>query len=231
MNAIIVCGGLSTRLGEITKNIPKVLLKIKDKTVLEWQIEKLRSLGISEVVLAAGHLAQVLYKQIGLHLNGVNFIYAIESEPLGTGGAIKNAWHYLTRVRDPVLILNGDILTTIDLADMAGCLRPMTDGIILGAKVPDTASYGTLEYDNRFHLRSFREKEGKHTPGFINGSVYLFNQQVQKYFPTQATFSMEYDIFPRMTNLFVYQSDRPWVDIGSPERLAWARENWNENVK
>ena len=69
MNAIIVCGGLSTRLGEITKNTPKLLIKIKGKTILEWQVEKLKSLGIAEVVLAAGHLAEVIHKQVGLHLN------------------------------------------------------------------------------------------------------------------------------------------------------------------
>ncbi|HSR89303.1 MAG TPA: sugar phosphate nucleotidyltransferase [Candidatus Udaeobacter sp.] len=228
LNAIILCGGLSTRLGEITKSIPKILLEIKGKTVLQWQLEKLKSLGITEVVLAAGHLAEVLHETVGLHKDGVDLIYAIEQEKLGTGGAIKHAWEYLSKQNDPTIILNGDVLTTIDLPDMAKYLLPESDGIILGSKVEDAASYGTLEYNKSFHLKKFKEKEGLHQPGYINGGIYLFNTQAKKYFPDQKSFSIEYDVFPKMTDLYVYESDKPWVDIGVPERLEWAKENWVE---
>ncbi|MBI2037964.1 MAG: NTP transferase domain-containing protein [Candidatus Magasanikbacteria bacterium] len=226
MNAIILCGGLSTRLGEITKTIPKVLLEIKGKTVLDWQLEKLKAIGISEVVLAAGHLAEVLHKSVGLHRNGVDLIFAIEQEKLGTGGAIKHAWSYVSKAEEPVVILNGDVLTKIDLADMIKCLSPYSDGIILGAKVEDAASYGTLEYDNKCHLKKFKEKEGLQQPGFINGGIYIFNPQAKKYFPETRSFSIEYDVFPHMKDLYVYESDKTWVDIGVPERLDWARSSW-----
>lgn len=228
MNAIILCGGLSTRLGEIAKSIPKILLEIKGKTVLEWQLQKLKSLGIQEVVLAAGHLAEVLYERVGLHQNGMDLIYAIEQERLGTGGAIKHAWEYIKEQEEPVIILNGDILTAIDLSDMAKYLRHRADGIILGAKVEDAASLGTLYYDKRYHLQQFKEKEGLHQPGYINGGVYLFNSQAKKYFPSLKSFSIEYDVFPKMKDLDVYESDKPWVDIGVPERLEWARNHWQE---
>lgn len=228
MNAIILCGGLSTRLGDITKSIPKVLLEIKGKTVLEWQLEKLQSVGITEVVLAAGHLAEVLHRDIGLHKDGVDLIYAIEQERLGTGGAIKHSWEYVSKPDEPTIILNGDVLTTIDLADMVKYLLPESDGIILGAKVEDAASLGTLYYDENYRLKQFREKEGLHQPGYINGGVYLFNVKAKKYFPAEKSFSIEYDVFPKMKDLYVYESDKPWVDIGVPERLDWARENWRE---
>ena len=228
MNAIILCGGLSTRLGEITKSIPKVLLDIKGKTVLEWQLEKLKNIGVTEVVLAAGHLAAVLKEQVGLHKNGIDIIYAIEQERLGTGGAIKHAWEYVTKPEEPVIILNGDIFSTIDLADMVRQLSPSSDGIILGARVEDAASYGTLVYDENFHLREFKEKEGLHQPGYINGGIYLFTSQAKQYFPTEKSFSIEYDVFPKMQQLYVYESDESWIDIGVPDRLAWAREHWQE---
>lgn len=228
MNAIILCGGLSTRLGEITKSIPKVLLEIKGKTVLEWQIEKLKKLGISEVVLAAGHLSDVLYQKIGLHLNGTDLNYAIEQTRLGTGGAIKHAWEYVKDQTKPVIILNGDVLTTIDLTDMVKYLKPESDGLILGSKVEDAASYGTLEYDKNYHLKKFKEKEGLHVSGFINGGFYIFTPHAKKYFPKEQSFSIEYDVFPKMTNLYVYESDKPWIDIGVPERLEWAKNNWKE---
>ena len=227
MNAIILCGGLSTRLGEITKSIHKVLLEIKCKTVLDWQLEKLKKVGITEVVLAAGHLAEVLHQNIGLHKDGVDLIYAIEQEKLGTGGAIKHALEYISKPDEPTIVLNGDVLTTIDLADMVKHLLPESDGIILGAKVEDVATYGTLEYDSSFHLKKFKEKEGLHKPGYQNGGIYLFNAKAKKYFPEQKSFSIEYDVFPKMNNLYVYESDKPWIDIGVPDRLEWARTHWS----
>jgi|SRR3989344_26078 len=228
MNAIILCGGLSTRLGEITKNIPKVLLEIKGKTVLEWQIKKLKESGINEVVLAAGHLNEILQERVGESLNGVKLIYAIEPERLGTGGAIKFAWGHAPKAGEPVVVLNGDILTTVNLVHMISRLHSESDGLILGSKVEDAATYGTLEYDEGFRLKQFKEKEGIHKEGFINGGIYIFNHHSQKYFPAHNVFSIEYDVFPTVTNLHVYESEHPWIDIGLPERLQWARENWEE---
>lgn len=228
MNAIILCGGLSTRLKDITKNIPKILLDIKGKTVLDWQLEKLKELDIKEVVLAAGHLAEVLKEQIGEERNGVKLIYAIEKERLGTGGAIKFAWQHVSEPEAPVVILNGDVLTTDSLKPMAEKLRQGSEGIIFGAKVDDASSYGTLEHDDEGRLLAFKEKEGIKRPAYINGGVYLFTPSAKQHFPSESAFSIEYDVFPKMKNLDIYRSEHPWIDIGLPERLFWARENWVE---
>ena len=228
MNAIILCGGLSTRLGEITKSIPKILLEIKGQTVLDWQLEKLKKIGITEVVFAAGHLNEILFKEVGLERNGVRLTYAIEQERLGTGGAIKHAWEYVAKPQEPVIVLNGDILTTIDLSDMVSYLNPQSEGVILGSLVEDAASYGTLLYNEKHHLEAFKEKEGLHRPGYINGGFYIFTEYAKKHFPTEKSFSIEYDVFPKMKDLYVYESNKPWIDIGIPERLAWAREHWQD---
>jgi len=229
MNAIILCGGLSTRLKDITKDIPKILLEIKNKTVLDWQLEKLKEIGISEVVMAAGHLSHVIEMTVGAERLGVKLIYAIEKERLGTGGAIKYAWSFASRPDDPVIVLNGDILTHINLNDMVGKLKPESDGMILGAKVDDASSYGTLDFDeDDYHLKRFREKVGLKQPGYINGGYYIFTKFAQKYFPPQDAFSIEYEAFPFMENLHVYPSDEPWIDVGVPERLEWARDNWTD---
>lgn len=228
MNAIILCGGLSTRLGDITKDVPKILLKIGPKTVLDWQLTKLKTLGATEIVLAAGHLAHVLHREAGNERMGLELIYAIEDKRLGTGGAIKHALEYVLKSHEPSVILNGDVLTTVDIKDMASYLKLESDGIILASQVEDVASYGTLEYDQNYCLTAFKEKEGKHQSGYQNGGCYMFNPRVSTYFPPQDMFSIEYDVFPKMKNLYVYESDRPWVDIGVPERLEWARENWKK---
>jgi len=227
MRAIILCGGLSTRLGEITKSIPKILLDIRGQAILDWQLQKLKAVGVTEVVMAAGHLAHVLQQEIGPERQGIKMIYAIEPERLGTGGAIKFAWSYLPDNGEPVFILNGDILTSIDLPKMVSCLRSDSDGIILGAKVDDASAYGTLDFDYKYHLKQFKEKEGLKQPAYINGGYYLFNDRANNYFPSDKNvFSIEYDVFPLMRNLDVYASDRPWLDVGVPERLQWARDNW-----
>ncbi|KKQ27656.1 MAG: GDP-mannose pyrophosphorylase [Candidatus Magasanikbacteria bacterium GW2011_GWC2_37_14] len=228
MNAIILCGGLSTRLGEITKTIPKILLTIGDKTILDWQLEKLKTAGVKEVVLAAGHLASTLFNEVGEERMGVKLIYAIEDKKLGTGGAIKHAWQYLSKAEEPVIILNGDIMTSVDLPKMCSDLKPESDGLLLGAYAPDVASYGTLEYNQEFHLTAFKEKTGIHEPGYQNGGYYIFNPSIKKYFPESQEFSIEYDVFPNVNNLYVYEFKDIWIDVGVPERLEWARENYKQ---
>lgn len=226
MNAIILCGGLSTRLGDITKSIPKILVDVGGRSVLDWQLQKLEALGIDRVVLAAGHLADVLQKEVGEERGGTRLAYAIEKERLGTGGAIKNALGYMEEQDAPTIILNGDVLTATHFPDIVSRLRQGSEGMLLGSRVEDASSYGMLISDGAGRLTEFREKEGITQPGYINGGVYLFTPHAHKYFPDAPAFSIEYDVFPCMQDLDVYRSDEPWVDIGVPERLQWARENW-----
>jgi NDP-sugar pyrophosphorylase family protein len=228
MNAIILCGGLSTRLGDITKTMPKILLEIGDKKIIDWQLLKLKSAGVKTVVLAAGHLAIELQQEVGFERQGMEIIYAIEDKRLGTGGAIKHGLEYILEPGEPTIILNGDVLTTIDLSDMVGYIKPNSDGIILGSFVDDVSSYGTLEYSDDYHLQAFKEKEGVVKSGYQNGGIYIFNPVVKKYFPESDEFSIEYDVFPKMKNLYVYESDKSWIDVGLPERLEWARGNWKQ---
>lgn len=226
MNAIILCGGLSTRLGDITKEIPKILLEIGDKTVLDWQLEKLKEIGVKDVVLAAGHLSEVLREEVGDERLGINMTYAVEPTKLGTGGAIKFAMQHVKDQDEPTLILNGDILYTHDFQAMCDQLKPESEGILLGVKVEDASTYGTLEIGDENSLKSFKEKEGKKVPGYINGGLYLFTPHAKKHFPDEEKFSIEYDVFPNMKDLYVYTSDSPWIDVGVPERLKWARGHW-----
>lgn len=91
MQAIILCGGLATRLGDATKTVPKILLDIAGRTVLEWQIQLLKDVNVEEVILASGHLHNVLHARVGDNYAGVRVMYAKEEKRLGTGGAIQNA--------------------------------------------------------------------------------------------------------------------------------------------
>ncbi|MDE0397175.1 MAG: sugar phosphate nucleotidyltransferase [Candidatus Poribacteria bacterium] len=226
MQAIILCGGLATRLGETTKTVPKVLLEIAGKTVLEWQIQLLREAGVTAVVLASGHLHDVLYERVGENYAGIRICYAKEEKRLGTGGAILNAMNQIDT--SPFFVLNGDIL----LADFS--LREMLDrfhqgmtGVLLSVHVPDIRPYGEIVSDNDGKILAFREKQPTCSAGYINSGVYLFNATIADAFPKgQETFSMERDVFPFVSNLYACQTDASWIDIGVPERLDYARKHF-----
>ena len=225
MQAIILCGGLSKRLGKTTESIPKVLLKIGKKTVLEWQLELLSTAGVNEVILASGHLHDVLYTNVGEKCASMSIRYAKEDKPLGTGGAIQNAFRLVDDF--PIYVLHGDILIrNITLSDMLSQLRPEMDGILLGISVPDLSSYGEIVSDSQGRITEFREKQPTVRSGCANGAVFLFNRSITKAFPNKDVFSIERDVFPYLSQLYVHKVDVEWIDIGVPERLEYARQHF-----
>ena len=226
MQAIILCGGLATRLGDVTKTVPKVLLKIAGKTVLEWQIRLLVEAGVTEVVLASGHLHDVLYERVGNNYAGIRILYAKEEKRLGTGGAIQNAMKQVNT--SPFFVLNGDILlANFSLQEMLVRFDQGRVGVLLSVHVPDIRPYGEIVSDSDGKILAFREKQPVCRAGYVNGGVYLFDQDIADAFPKeQETFSMERDVFPSVSNLYAVQTDAEWIDIGVPERLAYAREHF-----
>lgn len=225
MQAIILCGGLSTRLGKTTQNLPKVLLRIGERTVLEWQLDLLHSAGVNEVILASGHLHDVLSAEVGNKCAGMTIRYAKEDKRLGTGGAIKNACRFVEEF--PVFVLHGDILLkNISLSDMLNNLRPEMDGILLGIAVPDLTSYGEIVSDTQGRITEFREKQQVARPGCANAAVFLFNQSITEAFPKEDVFSIERDVFPFLSKLYVHRVETEWIDIGVPERLEYARQHF-----
>ena len=226
MQAIILCGGLATRLGAAAKAVPKVLLEIAGKTVLAWQIRLLMEAGVTEVVLASGHLHDVLYERVGDNYAGMCVRYAKEEKRLGTGGAIQNA---MKQVRtSPFFVLNGDILLAgFSLREMLDRFHQDMAGVLLSVYVPDIRPYGEIVSDGDGRIQAFHEKQSIHRAGYVNGGVYLFDQSIADAFPRgQETFSMEREVFPSVSNLYALQTDADWIDIGVPERLAYAREHF-----
>ncbi len=226
MQAIILCGGLATRLGEAAKTVPKILLEIAGKTVLEWQIQLLKDAGVTETVLASGHLHDVLYERVGDNHAGIRIRYAKEEKRLGTGGAILNAMKQIDT--SPFFVLNGDILIAgFSLREMLDRFHQGMAGVLLSVHVPDIRPYGEIVSDSDGKILDFREKQPIHRAGYVNGAVYLFDQSIAAAFPNgQETFSMERDVFPFVSNLYAFQTDASWIDIGVPERLAYARKHF-----
>lgn len=227
MQAIILCGGLSTRLGKTTEKIPKILLSIGKRTVLEWQIDILAKAGVNEIILATGHLHDVIYSEVGEEFNGIKIWYAKEDKPLGTGGAIQNAFQFVEDF--PVFVLHGDIiLKDFSLKNMVANLLPEMEGLLLGISVSDLSSYGEIVADNKGRITQFREKQQVNRPGCANGAIFLFNHSIIDAFPDKDVFSIERDVFPNLQNLYVHKVDTEWIDIGVPERLEYARKHFIE---
>ncbi len=226
MQAIILCGGLATRLGEAVKTVPKVWLEIAGKTVLAWQVQMLVEAGVTEVVLASGHLHNVLYEKVGNNYGGARIRYAKEEKRLGTGGAIQNAMQQIRT--SPFFVLNGDILLSdFSLREMLVRFQQGMAGVLLSVYVPDIRPYGEIMSDGNGKIHAFREKQSTYRAGYVNGGVYLFDQSIADAFPKgQETFSMERDVFPFVSNLYAFQTDASWIDIGVPERLAYARKHF-----
>ena len=226
MQAIILCGGLATRLGDATKKVPKVLLDIAGKTVLEWQIQLLKEVDVEEVILASGHLHNVLYARVGHHYADVSVQYAKEAKRLGTGGAIQNAMRCITT--SPFFVLNGDVLlSNFSLHKMLEHFHQGMAGLLLGVRVDDIRPYGEIVSDDDGKVTAFREKQPIYRFGYINSGVCLFNQTIVEVFPEDRdNFSIERDVFPKISNLYALQTDADWIDIGVPERLAYAREHF-----
>ena len=225
MQAIILCGGLSTRLGNITEHVPKILLEIGGCTVLDYQLRLLNEAGVDEVVLASGHLHDVLYSAVGESSQGIRIHYAREEARLGTGGAIKNAMPYVSS--SPFYVLNGDILMKdFPLANLSRNFRSEMDGLLLGVYTENISSYGEIVSEEGGRVLAFQEKQATKRSGYANGAIYLLPQSIRKYFPVQDVFSIERDVFPHVPNLYVLNTKIDWIDIGEPERLEYARRHF-----
>jgi len=191
MQAVILAGGFGKRLAPLTSEVPKPLLPVGGRPILVRQIEWLRGFGVADVVLAVGYLKHKIFEALGDGRKlGVRIFYSVEEEPLGTGGAIKNAEPFITD--DVFVVLNGDVLTNLDLNKLVEALGD-ADGAI--ALVPLRSPYGIVEYDKDGYITHFREKpilEGF----YINAGVYALRRRVLSELPDRG--NIEETLFPRL---------------------------------
>lgn len=193
MLAAILVGGLGKRLKPLTDEVPKCMLRVADRSILEWQISWLKKHGFNEIVLLVGYLKEKIIDCYGSGAKlGVKIIYVVEDEPLGTGGAVKNAEHVLSK-NDYFLVVNGDVITDLDPSPLA---KKLMEGEYLGviASVPLPSPYGILEIERGRVLR-FVEKPVI-SNYWINAGVYALKPQSLKYFPPKG--DLERTAFPDM---------------------------------
>lgn len=223
MQAIILCGGSATRLGATAKHTPKLLMKVKGRSVLDWQLDFLKEVGVQELILATGHLHDVLQSTLGESYQEIHIRYCKEDKKLDTGGAIKNAMQYIHS--SPFFVLNGDVLwRDFSLNEMVSTFREDMEGLLMAVWVDDTRPYGEIISSDTGQITAFLEKPITYQSGYINAGVYLFDSKIARWFPDSDVFSLSYDVLPKLKNLYVLKTDTDWIDIGSPERLQAAQQ-------
>ncbi|SRR6266496_571470 len=224
--AVLLVGGLGTRLRSVVPNAPKPLATVGDKTFLEFLVRQLRSQGIHQLVMCTGYLAEQIESQFGDggHWD-VSIAYSRELQPLGTAGAVKLAEPYLKGAAEFV-VMNGDSFMEVDLDLLLQFHRERKAIVSMASRrVENSGRYGTVRVEAGGRVAGFMEKTGSEAPGIVNAGVYIFEREVLQSIP-QGPCSLEKDIFPRLLSRGVYALEQHgvFIDIGTPEDYTRAQE-------
>src|ERR1700754_5185615 len=202
MQAIVLVGGMGTRLRPLTDTVPKPALTLVDRPFLAYMIEWLGSHGVTEAVLACGFLPDQLRDALGEGEHaGVKLTYVVEPDRRGTAGAIRFAAEALgDRLGERFLALNGDVLTDLDLTALQGFHAERRAAATLALySVEDSSPYGLVRRDGDGAVLEFLEKTGEEVPGAINAGAYVLERSVLDLIPAEREVSIEREVFPRLT--------------------------------
>lgn len=222
--AIVLAGGLGTRISSVSSDRPKVMLDVGGRPFLEILLDWMAQKGVARAILATGHLRQFIEEHFGGRWGDLEIRYSVEDRPLGTGGAV---WKALTMASlDDVFVFNGDSFFDVDLSGLHEFHQSIGADVTLALKpMHDFERYGTVELrDGR--ITAFREKK-KIDAGLINGGVYLMNRRLVGRFDFPERFSLETDLFEKMVDDLIiggYVRDGYFLDIGVPEDYARAQK-------
>ncbi|MGO9753475.1 MAG: sugar phosphate nucleotidyltransferase [Solirubrobacteraceae bacterium] len=227
MQALILVGGEGTRLRPLTSNLPKPVVPLAGQPFMSYMLQWLRSHGVDDIVLSCGFLADGVRRVLGDGSQlGIRLRYVEERRPLGTGGALKYAEALLG---DRFFMLNGDVLTDIDLtAQLAAHERHGARATLALIAVEDPSAYGLVRLREDGSVGEFLEKPGPEQiidTNLINAGVYIIERDVlDGMAPAGTNTSIERDVFPTLVDhgLYGYQTDGYWLDIGTPDRYLQA---------
>ena len=226
-SAILLVGGMGTRLMPLTSKTPKPMLQVAGVPFTEHQIRKAAQVGISEIVLATSYKAELFEPYFGDGAKfGIKIKYAVEESALGTGGGIRNAAALLHDC-DQVVIFNGDVLSGHDLAaQIQSHINNSADVTLYLTKVEDARAYGCVELLADNQVKSFLEKMENPVSNMINAGCYIFNREVIDQIPANQVVSVERDTFPSFLSsgvkVYGYLDNSYWLDIGNPQALVKA---------
>ena len=222
--AIILAGGLGTRLRSVVSNLPKCMAPVAGKPFLYFVIEYLLSQGIDKFIFSVGYKSEMIIEYVNTQYPMLNVQYSIEEEPLGTGGAVKFACGFATQKN--VLVVNGDTIFKIDIEKLSAFHNSCAADCTLSLKpMHDFNRYGVVELNNDCSIASFKEKQ-QYSSGLINGGVYALNVAgfLQEDLPQKFSFENDYlEQYFDKRKMYGVAQDGYFIDIGIPEDFERAQ--------
>ena len=233
VTAVILAGGLGTRLRAAVSDRPKVLADVAGQPFLERIFEQLQGFGLRKVVVCTGYMAEQIEHLYQDSFKDLSITYSREHALLGTAGAVRFALDQITT--DRVLVLNGDSYCDFDYPIFKSFHEAKdADASLLLTYVDDCSRYGSVVIDSEGKIESFIEKSGAGGAGFVNAGVYLMDCSLIKEIPPGRVLSLEKDIFPKWLSkrFFGHASNAPmFIDIGTPQSFQQAQSlfSWRTN--
>lgn len=214
MNAIIMAGGKGSRLSPLTDDLPKPLVKIIDKPVMEHIIGLLKKSGINDIGVTLGYKADKIIEYFGNGDKlGVNLTYFVENEPLGTAGSVKAAENFVT---DDFVVISGDAYTAMDISRAIDFhIAKSSPFTIVSTPSSNPVGLGVLETDFDGRVTRFVEKPENPRPSLINCGIYIINKSVLALIP-DGFYDFGKQLLPRLTDsAYAYVTYDYWSDIGT----------------
>ncbi len=221
MQAVILVGGEGTRLRPLTSTVPKPVVPLVDRPFISYMLEWLRRHGIDDVIMSCGFLATSVRNVLGDGSGvGVRLRFVEEPDPRGTAGALKYAESLLD---ERFLMLNGDVLTDIDLsAQLAQHERTGAKATLALVPVEDPTAYGLVRLDSERAVSGFVEKPSPDQidTNLISAGAYVLEREILELVPADRNVSIEREVWPALigNGLYGFPSESYWMDIGTPER-------------
>jgi len=229
--AIILAGGMGTRLKTIISDLPKPMAPIINVPFLTYQLNYLKHFGIKKVIFSVGYLSEKIIAHYNQSFENISIEYSIEKNPLGTGGGIRMAMSNLNE--DLVLILNGDSFFDLDLEQFYNLhLEQKSDFSLALRYVNNSERYGNIEFNSSNQITSFIEKNQLNQSGYINAGVYILSKKLYlQNTNSNINFSIEKDFFEKQLNQLIikgFEFKDYFIDIGIPEDYLKAQDDFKE---
>jgi mannose-1-phosphate guanylyltransferase len=226
-DAIVLCGGAGTRLRSVTGVAPKSLATIGDRPFLDILLNQLRRHRFERVILAVGYQGDLIRSHFDNRARDISLEYSIESTPLGTGGALRNAVDFVKS--EAVLIMNGDSYTDADLSGFVSDHRESrADLSVLVVRTDGRVDCGLVSVDPDGRVLGFKEKQSASGMQYVNAGIYMAAKKILYEMPLNQRVSLEEELFPRWLaegkNIRAFHHSGRCIDIGTPERYLHAQD-------
>jgi len=230
--ALILAGGLGTRLRPVVPDGQKVVLPVCGRPFLHFLLDRLLEAGFRRAILCAGYRAEKVKQAIGDSYRGLALTYSIEPQPLGTAGALRYALRYVDCAQ--VAAMNGDSYCEVDWESFREFHRlSKARATILLTEVAEVGRYGRVRVDEKGRVKAFEEKGSSSGAGWINAGIYIMEREFLEAVPEGRPVSLEREIFPQAVGkgLYAFSGGGRFLDIGTPESYAEAQSFFKELKK